>query len=39
VNDVPVQRDVALDGVSLLVAGGKAAPLSEAEMVAEWKGQ
>src|SRR6266705_1657780 len=27
------------DGVDLLVAGGKAAPLSDAEMMAEWKGQ
>jgi transposase len=39
VNDVQVQRDAALDGVYLLVAGGKAATLSDAEMVAEWKGQ
>jgi len=39
VNDGQVQRDAALDGMSLLVAGGKAATLSDAEMVAEWKGQ
>jgi len=34
-----LQRDTALDGVYLLVAGGKAATLSDAEIVAEWKGQ
>ena len=34
-----LQRDAALDGVYLFVAGGKAATLSDAEMVAEWKGQ
>src|SRR5882724_2296871 len=34
-----VQRDAERAGVSLLVAGGKAATLSEAEMMAEWKGQ
>jgi hypothetical protein len=39
VNDAQVQRDAALDGVYLLVAGGKAATLSDAEIVAEWKGQ
>ena len=39
VNDGQVQRDATLDGVYLLVAGGKAATLSDAEMVAEWKGQ
>ena len=39
VDDAQVQRDAALDGVYLLVAGGKAATLSDAESVAEWKGQ
>jgi Domain of unknown function (DUF4277) len=39
VDDAQVQRDAELDGVYLLVAGGKAASLSEAERVAEWKGQ
>ncbi len=39
VDDAQVQRDAALDGVYLLVAGGKAASLSDAERVAEWKGQ
>lgn len=34
-----VQRDAELDGVYLLVAGGKAATLSDAEILAEWKGQ
>jgi len=34
-----LQRDTALDGVYLFVAGGKAATLSDAEIVAEWKGQ
>jgi Domain of unknown function (DUF4277) len=34
-----MQRDAALDGVYLLVAGGKAATLSDAEMAAEGKGQ
>jgi hypothetical protein len=38
VHAVQVQRDAAREGVSLLVAGGKAAPLSDAERVAEWKG-
>jgi transposase len=33
------QRAAALDGVSLLVAGGKAATLADAEMVAAWQGQ
>src|SRR5256885_13376796 len=33
------QRDAELDGVYLLVAGGKAATLSDAEIAAEWKGQ
>jgi hypothetical protein len=39
VDDAQVQRDAALDGGYLLVAGGKAASLSDAERVAEWKGQ
>jgi transposase len=39
VDDTQVQRDAERDGVYLLVAGGKAATLSDAEMVAEWKGQ
>jgi len=39
VDDAQVQRDAELAGVSLLVAGGKAATLSDAEMMAEWKGQ
>lgn len=34
-----VQRDAELGGVSLLVASGKAATLSDAEIAAEWKGQ
>lgn len=34
-----VQQDAALDGVYLLVAGGKAATLSDAEILTEWKGQ
>jgi len=34
-----VRRDAELDGVYLLVAGGKAATLSDAEILAEWKGQ
>jgi transposase len=34
-----VQQDAELDGVYLLVAGGKAATLSDAEILAEWKGQ
>ena len=33
------QRAAELDGVYLLVAGGKAATLADAEMVAAWKGQ
>lgn len=33
------QQDAALDGVYLLVAGGKAATLSDADILAEWKGQ
>ncbi len=39
VDQAQMQRDAELDGVYLLVAGGKAATLSEAEMAAEWKGQ
>jgi transposase len=39
VDDAQVQRDAELDGVSLLVAGGKAATLSDAEIAAEGKGQ
>ena len=39
VDDAQVQRDAALDGVYLLVAGGKAATLSDAEIMAEWQGQ
>jgi len=33
------QQDAELDGVYLLVAGGKAATLSDADILAEWKGQ
>lgn len=39
VDDAQVQQDAELDGVYLLVAGGKAATLSDAEIMAEWKGQ
>jgi transposase len=39
VDHAQVQRDAELDGVYLLVAGGKAATLSDAEIAAEWKGQ
>jgi len=39
VNYEKVQRDAELDGVYLLVAGGKAATLPDAEILAEWKGQ
>ena len=39
VDDAQVPRDAELDGVSLWVAGGKAATLSEAEIMAEWQGQ
>jgi hypothetical protein len=39
VDDAQVQRDAELDGVYLLVAGGKAATLLDAEIMAEWKGQ
>ncbi len=34
-----VPQEAELAGVSLVVAGGKAAPRSDAEMVAEWQGQ
>lgn len=34
-----VQQDAELDGVYLLVAGGKAATLSDGDILAEWKGQ
>lgn len=33
------QQDAELDGVYLLVAGGKAATLSDADILAKWKGQ
>ena len=39
VDHAQVQRDAELDGVYLLVAGGKAATLSDAEIAAAWKGQ
>src|SRR5256712_6153252 len=39
VDDAQVQRDAELAGVYLLVAGGKAATLSDAAMMAAWKGQ
>ena len=39
VDDAQVQRDAELDGVYLLGAGGKAATLSDAEIMAEWQGQ
>lgn len=39
VDHAQVHRDAELDGVYLLVAGGKAATLSDAEITAEWKGQ
>jgi hypothetical protein len=39
VDDARVQRDAERDGVYLWVAGGKAARLSDAEIVAEGKGQ
>ena len=39
VDHAQVQQDAELDGVYLLVAGGKAATLSDAEIAAEWKGQ
>ena len=34
-----VQQDAELSGVYLLVAGGKAASLEDADILAEWKGQ
>jgi transposase len=34
-----VQRDAELHGVYLLVAGGKATTLTDADILAEWKGQ
>ncbi|MFQ5859622.1 MAG: IS1634 family transposase [Anaerolineae bacterium] len=34
-----VRRDAELDGVYLLVAGGPATALSDAEILTEWKGQ
>lgn len=34
-----MQQDAALEGVYLLVAGGSAAALSDADILAEWKGQ
>jgi transposase len=34
-----VRQEAELDGVYLLVAGGKAATLADAEILAEWKGQ
>jgi transposase len=39
VDDTQVQRDAELDGVYLLVAGGKAATLLDTEIMVEWKGQ
>ena len=39
VDDEQIHRDAELDGVYLLVAGGRAATLTDAEMLAEWKGQ
>src|SRR5882724_2878656 len=39
VDDAQVQRDAARAGVYLVVAGGKAATLAEAEMRAAWQGQ
>jgi len=39
VDHAQVQREAELDGVYLLVAGGKAAALSDAEIAAEGKGQ
>jgi len=39
VDHAQVQREAELDGVYLLVAGAKAAALSDAEIAAEWKGQ
>jgi transposase len=34
-----IQQDTALEGVYLVVAGGPAAALSDANLLAEWKGQ
>lgn len=39
VNLEQIQQDIQLDGVYLLVAGGKGATLSDAQILAEWKGQ
>lgn len=39
VDEPQVRQDTELDGVYLLVAGGKAATLSAAQILAEWKGQ
>ena len=39
VDGAQAQRDAELDGVYLLVAGGKAATLADADILAEWKGQ
>jgi hypothetical protein len=39
VDQAHVPQDAELEGVYLLVAGGQAATLSAAEMVAEWQGQ
>jgi Domain of unknown function (DUF4277) len=39
VDDAQGQREAERDGVYLLVAGGKAATLSDAEIAAQWKGQ
>ncbi|MGB9888013.1 MAG: IS1634 family transposase, partial [Moorellales bacterium] len=39
VDDQQVRQDAELDGVYLLVAGGRAATLSDGEILAEWKGQ
>src|SRR5207237_8369482 len=39
VDHTQMQRDAELDGVYVLVAGGKAATLSDEEIAAEWKGQ
>jgi hypothetical protein len=39
VDHAQVQREAARDGVSLLVAGGTAATLADAESAAAWKGQ
>ena len=39
VDEQQVRQDAELDGVYLLVAGGKAATLSDGEILAEWKGQ